>query len=374
MEDLFDELKRYVGFTAADEARLRQARPLVQPVFGRAIDAFYAQVLEHPEARGALERGERRVGQLKVTLHQWMEELFEGPWDAAYLERRARIGSVHVRIGLPQHYMVTAMHLVRRHLLEALSAAEHEPLREPVQRICDIDLAIMLHTYRLDLEARQAKAERLATYGQLVGSVGHELRNPLGVIETSLYVLRSRNDPDPKVVKHLDRIASQVALANQIITQLLDLIRDRPLGRQPVPLDDVVREVAAAVTRPEGARLELPQGPLPRLSGDPIQLRQVLVNLVDNALHAAGPAGTVQVTVGHAGGTVELTIEDSGPGIDPSIKGRLFEPLVSTRPRGIGLGLALVKRIVDRHGGMVEAGRSTQLGGAKFTVRLPEAP
>ncbi|MBL8921540.1 MAG: histidine kinase [Myxococcaceae bacterium] len=374
MEALFAELKQYVGFTAADEARLRAVRPAVQHAFGPAIDAFYARILEHADARAALERGERRVGQLKVTLDQWMLELFEGPWDTAYLERRARIGSVHVRIGLPQHYMVTAMHLVRRHLLEALGAAEHAEARLSVQRVCDLDLAIMLHTYRLDLEARQATAERLATYGQLVGSIGHELRNPLGVIETSLYVLKLRNDPDPRVVKHLDRIASQVGIANHIITQLLDLIRDKPLGRQPVSLEDVVTEVSAALTRPDGVRLLLPTPPLPRLSGDPIQLRQVLLNLVDNALHAAGPGGTVQVTVTRVGPQIELSIEDSGPGIDPAIKGRLFEPLVSARPRGIGLGLALVKRIVDRHGGVVEVGRSAALGGAQFVVRLPEAP
>lgn len=373
MEALFAELKQYVGFTADDEARLRATRPAVQHVFGPAIDAFYAQILQHADARAALERGERRVGQLKVTLHQWMQELFEGPWDTAYLERRARIGSVHVRIGLPQHYMVTAMHLVRRHLLEALGV-EHAEARRSVQRVCDLDLAIMLHTYLLDLEARQATAERLATYGQLVGSIGHELRNPLGVIETSLYVLKLRNDQDPRVVKHLDRIASQVGIANQIITQLLDLIRDKPLGRQAVSLEDVVREVGAAVTRPDTVQLLLPSPPLPRLSGDPIQLRQVLLNLVDNALHAAGPTGTVRVKVTKVGAQVELTVEDTGPGIDPTIKGRLFEPLVSARPRGIGLGLALVKRIVDRHGGVVEAGRSQDLGGAQFTVRLPEAP
>lgn len=372
MQSLFAELKRYVGFTETDERLLRELEPTVTPVFPETIDAFYAQVLAHDEARAALERGERRVGQLKVTLRQWMAELFRGPWDEAYLERRARIGSMHVRIGLPQHYMVTAMNLVRQHLLGAVPMPSHVHHRVALERVLDLDLAIMLHTYRQDLEARQVRAERLATFGQLVGSIGHELRKPLGVIETSLYVLKSRNDADPRVVKHLDRIAGQVNIANDIITQLLDLIRDRPLGRQRVSLDELFADLTQAIVKPEGVSLEVPKGPLPQLSGDPIQLRQVFLNLLDNAIHAAAPQGRVKVSLVKVGPSVDITVEDSGPGIDPSVVGRLFEPLVTTKPKGIGLGLALVKRIVDRHGGMIEATRG-ELGGARFTVRLQEA-
>ena len=372
MQALFVELQRYVGFTAADEGRLRAVKPLVVPMFVGAIEAFYARILEHDDARAALQRGERHVGQLKTTLLQWMNELFEGPWDAAYVERRARIGTVHVQIGLPQHYMVTAMNLVRRHLLEALEGPTHIDDRTSVNRVLDLDLAIMLHTYRLDLEARQARAERLATFGQLVGSIGHELRNPLGVIETSLYVLKARNDPDPKVTKHLDRIGGQVTIANDIITQLLDLIRDRPLGKQAVSLAALLAEVSAAIPRPATVTLELPGGQLPDVLGDPTQLRQVFMNLIENAVHATMPSGRVVVTVTSEAGTAVIDVEDTGPGIDPSIASRLFEPLVSTRPRGIGLGLALVKRIVERHGGTVETARGS-LGGARFVVRLEKA-
>ncbi len=372
MQNLFAELKRYVGFSETDERLLRELEPIVTPVFPETLDAFYSQVLAHDEARAALERGERRVGQLKVTLRQWMAELFRGPWDDSYLERRARIGSMHVRIGLPQHYMVTAMNLVRQHLLGAIPMPTHQTHRVALERVLDLDLAIMLHTYRQELEARQVRAERLATFGQLVGSIGHELRNPLGVIETSLYVLKSRNDADPRVVKHLDRIAGQVNIANDIITQLLDLIRDRPLGRQRVSLDELFADLTQAIVKPEGVAVELPKSPLPQVSGDPIQLRQVFLNLLDNAIHAASPQGRVLVTLHKVGPAVDIAVEDSGPGIDPSVVGRLFEPLVTTKPKGIGLGLALVKRIVDRHGGMIEATRG-ELGGARFTVRLQEA-
>jgi signal transduction histidine kinase len=279
---------------------------------------------------------------------------------------------MHVRIGLPQHFMVTAMNVVRTHLTQALPDEAHARHRLAIHRVLDLDLAIMLHTYRQELEARQVRAERLATFGQLVGSIGHELRNPLGVIETSLYVLKSRNDPDPKLGKHLDRIGQQVTIANDIITQLLDLIRDRPLARQRVSLDETFSGLATALARPEAVVVSFPPQTGAFVSGDPIQLRQVFFNLVDNATHAAAPTGRVEVQVGRSTqGMVDVTVDDSGPGIDRAIAARLFEPLVTTKPKGIGLGLALVKRIVDRHQGTIEVSRGP-LGGARFTVRLHE--
>ena len=104
--------------------------------------------------------------------------------------------------------------------------------------------------------------------------------------------------------------------------------------------------------------------------GDATQLRQVVVNLAQNATYFAGPEGRVEVTLRATPTEAILTVDDSGPGIDPSIRNRLFEPLVSTRPGGIGLGLALVRRVVERHWGAVSAARSP-LGGARFTVQLP---
>ena len=90
----------------------------------------------------------------------------------------------------------------------------------------------MLHTYRDDLLAQQARVERLSTFGQLVGSIGHDLRNPLGVIETSLFILRGRVGEDERATKHLDRIGEQLRIANGIITNLLDMIRNRPLAQR----------------------------------------------------------------------------------------------------------------------------------------------
>ena len=373
---LFQELQRYIGFGEADERALRSLHPALASSFPAVSEAFYERVLEHADARAALIRGEKHVGQLKGTLVRWMNELFSGPWDEAYVERRARIGRVHVQIALPQHYMVSAMNVVRVQLRERIRGVvdEHSPEgragRDALERICDLDLALMLHTYREDLEASQARSERLATFGQLVGSIGHELRNPLGVIETSLYVLNMKPSGDERTVKHLDRIGAQVKLANDIITQLLDLIGDRPLVRTRVDLGALVAEALTFVEAAGASIAFAPPGQPFEVSGDATQLRQVVVNLVLNAAHFAGPAGQVEVTLQPTPTEGILTVDDSGPGIDPAIRNRIFEPLVTTRPGGIGLGLSLVRRVVERHGGKVSASRSP-LGGARFTVQLP---
>ncbi len=378
-ESLLEELKRYVEFGDADGAALREVGPALRPEFPAVAEVFYARILGHEGARKALEGGESTVGRLKLTLVAWMGELFAGPWDDAYFERRCRIGRVHVRIGLPQHYMFGAMNVVRGELVRRMDAVNAgEPARRVAARlalakILDIELAIMLHTYREDLLAQQARTERLSTFGQLVGSIGHELRNPLGVIESSVFILKGQAKEDPRARKHLDRIGEQVGIANGIIGNLLGIIRDAPLVRQKVALADVAASVIELLSVPDGARVAVDGlADLPSVSGDPESLRQVFSNLVQNALQALpGGRGEVRLSGRPDGSHVVVEVTDTGPGVDESVRRRLFEPLVTTKKRGIGLGLALVKRIVERHGGTVAYAAGG--GGAPhhFAVRLP---
>jgi signal transduction histidine kinase len=352
-EHLFEEIKRYVGFSATDEAHLRRVGPRIAPHARELTEDFYRRILAHPNARSAFTGGDAQVESLKCSLVVWMRELFDGPWDLAYYEKRARIGRRHVAIDLPQQYMFTAMSVIRSHLVRiVLDTADGPDVAHgelfAVDRVLDLELAVMLHTYRENSLARLQQSERLATFGQFAASIAHELRNPLGVIESSSFLLRKRLGAPPEpVARHLDKIDAQVQLSNRIITSLLDLVRERPAT----------------------LRIELAD-PVPMLRADPDQARQILVNLLSNACDAAGAEGAVVVSVRADGDAVAFLVNDSGPGIDPTIRTRLFEPLVTTKVRGIGLGLALCRRLAERNGGTI-ALTTGPLPGAAFELRLP---
>jgi signal transduction histidine kinase len=361
-----------VRFSAEDEAALRALHPVAKPHFQRISEVFYDRILDHPEARRALEGGESQVGRLKVTLVAWMEGLLLGPWDEVYFEKRARIGRVHVRIGLPQHYMFGAMNVMRRELkgiVESHSAMM--PARMAVDKILDLELAIMLHTFREDLLAQQARMERLSTFGQLSGAIGHELRNPLGVIESSLYVLRSHSVPDERMRKHLDRIGEQVDTANRIVSSLLEILRDAPLAHETVSLSEVLERAVSAVARPGTVDLVVEGlADLPAIHGSSEQLRQVFVNLLQNAVQALPKErGRIRVVGRRNANGVEVVVEDNGSGVDETTRRRLFEPLITARKGGVGLGLALVKRIAERHGGTIS--HEPAAPGARFKLQLP---
>lgn len=379
-EHLFDEIKRYIGFDAEDEARLRALGPRVTPHCVRIVDDFYEHILNHPGARQSITGGDAQVARLKKTLIVWIEGLFKGPWDHTYYERRARIGRRHVEIDLPQQYMFTAVNVIRGHIVEIVLDTGREPeLRaelHAIDKLLDMELAVMLHTYREDHLSRMQRAERLATFGQLVASIAHELRNPLGVIESSLFLIRRRLvEPQEGVKRHLDKIEAQVRLSNRIINNLLDMVRERPGAPRTVHPMSLVRVALEDFAPPEAARIQLvaePEAEAVAVHADPDHLRQILVNLLANALEAAAPEGTVRVSLSTDPERVCVRVNDSGPGIDERVRHRLFEPLVTTKARGIGLGLALCRRLAERNGGSLGLS-SGQLSGASFDLTLPRA-
>jgi len=319
VETILDELKRYVGFGPADEGELRALDAVGQTEYQRISEVFYERILAHEGARKALEGGESQVGHLKHTLVEWMGQLFGGPWDEPYFEMRERIGRKHVAIALPQHYMFGAMNILRQELNGVVDRTywqDPERLRAArvaVGKILDLELAVMLHTYREDLLSQQARAERLSTFGQLIGSIGHELRNPLGVMESSLYIVKGRVVDDERAQKHLDRIGEQIGIANAIIKDLLDMIRDRPLATSRLCLLDVLQSAANQLHL--AVSLEA-IADLPEVEGDASQLRQVFVNLLDNATHAAGPEGWIRVEGAVEDGVIARAVEDSGKGVE----------------------------------------------------------
>jgi signal transduction histidine kinase len=216
---------------------------------------------------------------------------------------------------------------------------------------------------------RLVESEKLAGIGRLAAGVAHEINNPLGVILGYAKLLRRRADAD--AAEDLQVIEEETLRAKEIVEGLLDLSRPLPAGAERVDLRALTDDV---VSRLRDARLldevEVSVDGAASAPGHPDKIRQVLVNLVRNAAEAAGAGGRVAVSVGQRDGNAEVAIEDSGPGIDPAVRGRLFEPFFTTKPRGTGLGLAVSRAIAQAHGGELAAD-AAEGGGARFALRLP---
>ena len=376
MTTYLESLKVYVGFSDDDAKALETLLPTAEPHLRRIAEHFYACITEHPEAHQVLE-GPEQIQRLKLTLEEWMRSGLTGPHDEAFYTRRARIGRVHVRIGLPQRFMFTAMNVMRRDMHHLISEHADGPpalarrMHDAVDRLFDIELAIMLQTYHEDSDARLRRHERLATIGQIAASIGHDLRNPLGVMQSSLYLVRKRAGEDPRAVRHLDKIGTQIELCDDIIRNLLELARNTPPRRDPIDLEQLFREVTEAAGVPAHITPVFSVENNLNCRADATLLRQALTNLVINAIKAyEGSTGQIYLSASSQDGSILIEIADDGPGFDVETITRVFEPLVTTRPTGTGLGLALVRGVTERHGGYVEA-LNRPGGGATVRLRLP---
>jgi len=375
----FEEVTNYVAFTSRDSARLREFLPIAAPHFQRISEHFYEKILSHPQAHEAITGGTEQVERLKRTLVEWMRSGLAGPHDEEFCKRRARIGHIHVRIGLPQRYMVTAMNVMRLDFRDVVNAelgdrprAELDGLLDSLDRLFDLELAIMLETYKLEAEDRLRRRERLATIGQLAASIGHDLRNPLSVIESSLYILRRRLRDDSRASKHIDKIANQIDECDAIITHLLDMARNQSPRRERVVAAELIDSAIELARVPDDFTIEREGFADLVLWVDAALIKQAIVNLLINAVQAQRAGGHISLRASVSGDDVTIAVMDAGPGFDPDTLPLIFEPLVTTKTSGTGLGLALVKSVMERHGGHVSAdNRAT--GGAEVKLYLPSA-
>ena len=228
-------------------------------------------------------------------------------------------------------------------------------------------------TERKNLEEQLIQEKRLAVLGQLGAGIGHELRNPLGAIKNAIFFLRMViEEPEPEIRETLEILEKEMATSERIINSLLDYARPKPPTRSKVDLNEVVQEVLSDGTMPENIAVvtQLDKA-LPTIQADPHQLGQVFVNLTLNAIQAMPTGGQLTIKSKREGPDwVSVSIADTGVGISVEDMERLFEPLFTTKAKGIGLGLAISKTIVDGHEGTIEV--ESELGkGSVFFVRLP---
>lgn len=214
------------------------------------------------------------------------------------------------------------------------------------------------------------RAERLASLGETAAALAHEIRNPLGALKLFLSLL-SR---DLKTNQHRELIANMeqsIDALEHVVGNILHFAKDAKAAKAPVNLVSLVHEEAERFRQVSKAEavITVTHGGSPFLLGNEHGLRQVVRNLITNALEATRGRGAVKLAVVGEDPAVRLTVTDNGPGIDDQVRQRLFDPFVTTKNEGTGLGLAIVRKIVEEHGGTV-AVNSLECG-AEFCVTLP---
>jgi PAS domain S-box-containing protein len=281
----------------------------------------------------------------------------------------------------------------RRHML----ATTKVPLRGPDGQVTHIvgiihditrlkEAETALKNANLDYEARLeqrsaelmtaqdvlVRKERLAVLGQLAGSVAHQIRNPLAAIKNAATVLKRSAGEGVTFAQMLSTIDDEVRHANQIVTDLLDYARVRPPTKRPIDVGYLIQVALDGQQIPLNVRVAVDVPELPPALVDTDQVQMALANLVRNAVESMPDGGRLRLSAAVEDHEVVIEVADEGTGVRAEVQKRLFEPLVTTKPRGLGLGLTTARSLLENQGGSVAY--CEQPGpGARFRVRLPRA-
>ena len=291
-------------------------------------------------------------------------EMPDGPWSAAIPVRSAagvtglllvaRAGGAPLAprdLGLAQHLAAGAARLAEHRRMAADLASSRELL---------------------------ARADRLSALGMLAAGVAHEIRNPLVSVRTFIQLLPERMGDEEFRTTFRDLALAEIERICGLINDLLAFSRPAPAQLDPTDLNDLVGQIVRlldAEARKHGTTVAYTEDPaLPRIAVDDSQIKQVLMNVVLNAIEASGRRGPVEVKTRHArrGGETWCVVEvaDAGPGIQPEHRDRIFDPFFTTKDGGSGLGLFIAHRIVTQHGGHMRTAARTA-GGTLFSIHLP---
>jgi len=415
LESFIQEMKRYLGFTEVDAEWLRRLGPRMEKYLPEMVERFYSQVPHHPNAFRVFTGGEAQIARLKQTLQHWARGLFSGTYDQAYADDRYQIGYRHVRIGLEQKYVISAMGIVRSFfsdclLLEFSAGDERLRYAHSLGKILDLDLNLMCESYMHatleNLRALNQQLERanreLAEMGRIkdefLAHTSHELRTPLnsilGFTKLILDGLCKNRDEEQELLR--DVFASAQHLLG-IVNDILDIARIEA-NQMTLHLEDVNPRQVLDSTLPLVAVQAASKGlelhdlttrmALPLVRADQVRLRQVLLNLLSNAVKFT-PRGWVALrasvvplnpSLSSQPAFLRLEVEDTGIGIPLEKRELVFQKFVQVdnSPNrdhgGSGLGLAIARRLVEMMGGAIgvesgSGGRGTLVWFTLLVVR-----
>jgi signal transduction histidine kinase len=368
------ELERLLGWTDADSGRVASLRARIAPRIDELIDGF-ERWIERPAGGGAATGGSP-PDPLRTALRAWLSGLCDGSGDRDRATRCGLLGTASFDIGLAPAVADLAFSRLCSAVRRAVAREDHErapaAALESLDKRLDLDFAVITGAHRKEGERLLQRAAREATIRQLIGGIAHELRQPLNILRTSAYYLRNAGDPDPaKALEHLERMERQVALADRVIGAM------SAFAKLPVPAVSQVSiapALAAALeANPLPCDIEVavacPEDLAP-VPADLDQLQIALGNLIRNGRDAMPDGGRLSLAVRDDGGCCEIAVADTGKGIPAAELGRITDPLYTTKARGMGLGLAITRAIVENHGGSVRIESEPGVG-ATFTLILP---
>jgi signal transduction histidine kinase len=371
------ERKQFCGFRKEDEELLPELRDIVERHADSVVDRFYEKMLAQEALKHFLEEPEV-VARLKRAQREYLLTLFGGEYGEDYALRRYQIGLMHDRIGLePEWYLGTyglyldlLLPLIHERFADDLKRGVHAS--SALSKLLLLDMQIVLAAY---YGMRQKKAvehsERLAAVGELSASIAHEVRNPLAGMKGALQILRKELAVKPSNLEIVDEVLAQITRLEQLVKDLLDYARPNAVSLQRFDLhamlDRIVRlynndivSAGISVTRSYASATA-------EIVGDPKQLEQVFLNLLYNAIQSMDKSGSLTVTTRSVDGAIEICFIDSGKGISDLEMKRIFQPFFTTKHRGSGLGLPIVLKIAEAHGGHLEI--ESELGSGT-TARL----
>ena len=375
---LFNDLKSFVGFDQEDATRLRELEPLVAPHYDRVVDRFFEALQDNQHTRGIFEDSDQ-IERAQEAVYAWLEDVFRGQYGESYREHREQIGERHVEVGLKPQYMFVAMNLLRTELTRIVVEDDPDEIAladalGSIDRILDLELTLMLNGYWNALIAEKAEAGL-----ELATRLAHEIRNPLNAIGLNLTLLERKLasvlDKDGKYNSTLQAIRTELQRVEGLTKEIKEYAQ--PISPSPSwhRLPDLLDEIEAAYAstlEANSIELETDLGEeAHQIFCDPEHFKRALVNLVENAIEAIDHEGTIEVEVRAQNGRTVMEVTDTGDGITPTATDRVFDLFYTTKASGTGIGLPIVKKIVDAHQGTVEFLSHSNRDGTSIRLTLP---